>query len=236
MPRSLCDKCCRPLPLCLCAYVTPVQSRTHVLVLQHPDESRHALNTARLAVLGLPNSQLWVGEYFPDLPGLIRQCAKAFLLFPGAGASEPLPLNGLVAGDAPGAYCAEDTSRSNSADASEASGRWLDANGSEGAGNASVLIVPDGTWRKARKILYLNPVLQTLPRLALSEGEPSRYRIRKAPDAAAISTIEAITRTLSALEPERDFTPLLKPFDVLIDQQIDAMGPDIYAKHHQKNG
>lgn len=98
-----------------------------------------------------------------------------------------------------------------------------------------MLIVPDGTWRKARKILHLNPVLQTLPRLALSEGEPSRYRIRKVPDAAAISTIEAITRTLSALEPERDFTPLLKPFDVLIDQQIDAMGPDIYAKHHLRD-
>jgi DTW domain-containing protein YfiP len=199
MRRLRCDRCCRPVSLCLCAHVAPVQSRTHVLVLQHPEEAKHALNTARLAVLGLPNSELWGGEYFPDLPGRIRQASKVLLLFPGEGSTEPMP-------------------------SSECD-----------AGGTSLLIVPDGTWRKARKILHLNPVLQALPRLTLHEGEPSRYRIRKAPNAAAVSTAEAITRALSALEPGQDFTPLLQPFDALVEQQIRAMGPDTYAKHHRRN-
>lgn len=235
MQRSRCERCCRPVALCLCALAKPVQSRTHVVVLQHPDESRHALNTARLAVLGLPNSQLWVGEYFPDLPRLIRQSAKVFLLFPGTGAIEPEPLDKLDANNSGGALCVEHPGPWQSTDAAEARCSRPGPDGFKGAGNPIVLIVPDGTWRKARKILYLNPVLQTLPRLTLSEGEPSRYRIRKAPDAAAVSTIEAITRTLSALEPEQDFMPLLQPFDALIEQQIRAMGSDTYAKYYQRN-
>lgn len=202
MPRANCHSCCRPVPRCLCANVTPLQSRTQVLILQHPEESRHALNTARLAVLGLPNSRLWVGEDFPDLPGLIRQASMASLLFPGEAAAAPRP--------------------------------WCNAEAG-GADRTPLLIVPDGTWRQARKILHRNPVLQTLPRLALSAGAPSRYRIRKAPHPAAVSTIEAITRALSALEPEQDFTPLLRPFEVLIEQQIQAMGPTIYTKHHGRS-
>lgn len=42
-------------------------NQTHVLVLQHPEEHMHPLNTARLAVLGLQNAELLIGESFPDL-------------------------------------------------------------------------------------------------------------------------------------------------------------------------
>src|SRR3546814_6536235 len=80
-------------------------------------------------------------------------------------------------------------------------------------GTRSLLIVPDGTWRKARKILHANPVLSTLPHLSLPLGQPSAYRVRKASEPAAVSTIEAIVRTLAILEPDRDFQPLLKPFN-----------------------
>lgn len=233
--RARCERCRRPAALCLCAHLASVESRTHVLILQYPDESRHALNTARLAALGLPNSQLWVGEYFPDLPNLIEQSARVFLLFPGADAIEPKPLNELEANDSRGALCVEHVSQLHGTDAAEAGCSPTGTDSLKGPGNPVVLIVPDGTWRKARKILHLNPVLQTLPRLTLNEGEPSRYRIRKAPHAAAVSTVEAITRTLSALEPEQDFTPLLQPFDALIEQQIRAMGSDTYAKYYQQN-
>lgn len=33
-----------------------------------------------------------------------------------------------------------------------------------------LLIVPDGTWRKARKILHCNPLLAALPRVTLAQG------------------------------------------------------------------
>src|SRR5690606_24408887 len=99
----------------------------------------------------------------------------------------------------------------------------------------ALLIVPDGTWRKARKIVHANPVLASLPRWQLPAGEPSRYRVRKTNEAAAVSTIEAIVRTLSALEPDQDFHPLLKPFDALIEQQIAAMGNDVYQRNHARS-
>jgi DTW domain-containing protein YfiP len=100
------------------------------------------------------------------------------------------------------------------------------------AGEPSLLIVPDGTWREARKIVYANPVLSTLPHLSLPIGEPSEYRVRKAREPAAVSTIEAVVRTLTVLEPEHDFQPVLTPFKVLIEQQIQAMGADLYQRHY----
>src|SRR5690606_33680456 len=85
---------------------------------------------------------------------------------------------------------------------------------------SSLLVVPDGTWRKASKILYANPVLERLPRVTLGPGDPSRYRIRKASKPEAVATIEAIVRTLEVWEPERDFLPVLEPFEVLVEQQL----------------
>ena len=178
-------------------------SRTRVLVLQHPQESRHPLNTGRLAVLGLCHAELMVGEVFPSLEQVIAGASPVFLLFPGEGATPPapLPLHDLPV----------------QADAM----------------TSPLLIVPDGTWRKARKIVQMNPVLQGLPRLCLADSAaPSRYRVRKTTEPGAVATIEAIVRTLSVLEPGRDFEPVLAPFERLIDQQITAMGPAIYARHH----
>ena len=42
------------------------------MLLQHPSEVNHALNTARLAALGLVNAQLVVGEVFEDLQALLN--------------------------------------------------------------------------------------------------------------------------------------------------------------------
>ena len=207
MPRPSCPRCQRPLSLCLCDSIRPVPSRTRVLVLQHTQEARHALNTGRLAVLGLPNSELWVGETFPQLAATVATVPAAFVLFPGPEAVAPQPWD-----------------------------QSTNCSGLQGKADVSpLLIVPDGTWRKARKIVGANPVLHTLPRLCLTAGAPSRYRLRKTDEPNAVATIEAIVRTLSALEPDTDFTPLLAPFERLIDQQITAMGHETYERHHARN-
>lgn len=86
----------------------------------------------------------------------------------------------------------------------------------------TLLIVPDGTWRKASKILYANPQLESLPRVTLGPGNPSRYRIRKAPKPEAVATIEAIVRTLEVWEPANDFSSVLNPFEVMVEQQLAA--------------
>ena len=197
MSRAQCSRCLRPQTHCLCALIPQLDSRTRVLLLQHPSEVGHALNTARLADLGLLNAELRVGEVFEDLATLLNPPGyHARLLFPG-----------------------EDAQLIDTAEPSDESLPWL-------------LVVPDGTWRKARKLLHLNPLLAQLPRATLPEGAVSRYRLRKAPGPGALSTLEAIVQALEILEAPTSFAPLLRPFEALIEGQIEAMGADTYQRNH----
>ena len=63
------------------------------------------------------------------------------------------------------------------------------------------LVLLDGTWRKSRKMLWANPLLQALPRLALHHVPASRYAIRKAHAPHQLSTLEATQQALRHLEP-----------------------------------
>lgn len=195
MTRARCERCHRPQDHCLCALIPKLDSRTRVLILQHPSEVNHALNTARLAALGLSNAQLVVGEVFEDLAQLLKVPGyRASLLFPGEGAT------------------ALTEQRADS--------------------EPTLLVVPDGTWRKARKLLHLNPLLAALPRVTLENAPVSRYRLRKAPGPEALSTLEAIAHALHTLEPDRTFEALLRPFDALIEGQIAAMGEETFRRNH----
>jgi len=195
MSRPQCPRCLRPTTHCLCALIPRLDSRTRVLLLQHPSEVNHALNTARLAALGLVNAQLVVGEVFEDLQALLNPPGyQPRLLFP---AEDAQPLQAYTPSDEP-----------------------------------LLLVVPDGTWRKARKLLHLNPLLVALPRVTLAEGAVSGYRLRKAPGPGALSTVEAIVQALQVLEAPTLFEPLLKPFEALIDGQIAAMGQEVYRRNH----
>lgn len=195
MSRPQCPRCLRPQTHCLCSLIPSLDSRTRVLLLQHPSEVNHALNTARLAALGLSNAELMVGEVFEDLPTLLNQPGyRARLLFP---ADDAQPMQAYAESDEP-----------------------------------LLLVVPDGTWRKARKMLHLNPLLAALPRVTLAEGGVSRYRLRKAPGPGALSTVEAIVQALQTLEASVSFEPLLKPFEALIEGQIAAMGEETFQRNH----
>ncbi|MEN5238325.1 MULTISPECIES: tRNA-uridine aminocarboxypropyltransferase [Pseudomonas] len=197
MPRPRCERCQRPIAHCLCPLIPSLDSRTRVVVLQHPSETSHALNTARLAALGLINAELRVGEVFDDLETLLASPGyRPVLLFPG-DAAEVLQAYGAGIDELP-----------------------------------LLLIVPDGTWRKARKMLYLNPLLEALPRVTLGQVTPSRYRLRKAPEPGALSTIEAVVQTLNVLEGAGRFDPVLRPFEALIEGQIRAMGMDTFERNH----
>jgi DTW domain-containing protein YfiP len=87
------------------------------------------------------------------------------------------------------------------------------------------LVVLDATWRKSRKMLHLNPLLQSLPRLALHDVAPSAYRIRKAHAAHQLSTLEAAALALGRIDgdPGR-YAPLLAAFDGFV-QQLAAHDP-----------
>ncbi|MCV2370677.1 tRNA-uridine aminocarboxypropyltransferase [Roseateles oligotrophus] len=82
------------------------------------------------------------------------------------------------------------------------------------------LVVLDATWRKSRKMLLLNPLLQQLPRLALRDPPASRYAIRKAHLGHQLSTLEASVLALQQLEgPSPAYEDLLVGFDGFVAQQ-----------------
>src|SRR5882724_12693767 len=62
-----CPRCLKPLPLCVCDSVTPVQSRLSLLILQHPQEQDRALGTARLTALHFKDAVVKVGLSWPSL-------------------------------------------------------------------------------------------------------------------------------------------------------------------------
>ncbi|WP_395400450.1 tRNA-uridine aminocarboxypropyltransferase [Pseudoduganella sp. UC29_106] len=83
-----------------------------------------------------------------------------------------------------------------------------------------VLVVLDATWRKSRKMLYLNPALQAMPRLPLRGTPPSHYLIRKAHKPDQLSTLEATAYALAQLEgDEHKYDALIAAFDNFVAQQ-----------------
>lgn len=182
-PRALCSYCLRPEKACLCSCVCKVPSQVQLLVLQHPLEVGHAKNTARLLHLCVQGSRLEVGEVFT--PADLQQWLHApwpeqapqtsrhtVLLYPPTPHDPQLPVIQPPALPA----------------------HWLKA-------PAQLrLVLIDGTWRKSRKMLFLNPALQQLPRLALRDMPQGRYAIRKAHASGQLSSFEAGALALAQLQ------------------------------------
>lgn len=84
------------------------------------------------------------------------------------------------------------------------------------------LVVVDGTWSTARKLLQRNPLLARLPRVRLSPRQTSRYRIRREPRAECLSTVEAVSQALGLLDgAPGKFEPMLAAFERMVDIQIE---------------
>ncbi len=102
-------------------------------------------------------------------------------------------------------------------------------------GELKTLVVVDGTWPLARKLIRVNPSLQALPRVMFHPERPGNYRIRKEPAEHCLATIEAVSEVLGHLEGDAErFRALLRPFDWMVDTQIalrdDRNGPSRYTK------
>lgn len=186
--RATCARCGRPVTVCYCAALTRIETRSKIVILQHPREEGMPIGTAHMAHLCLPQSEIHVGVRWDDSPVLASACADPerppVLLYPGPGARD------ILAEPPPGPV---------------------------------TLIVVDGTWAHARTLVRDNPKLAALPRYAFSAPEPSNYRIRREPDVAYVSTLEALMHVLGAIEgePER-FRALMQPMNTMVDAQLAA--------------
>ncbi len=88
-------------------------------------------------------------------------------------------------------------------------------------GPPATLVVLDGTWLQAKKMLARSERLQRLPRVGFVPERPGAYRIRREPAAHCLATVEAVVQVLGRLEndPTR-FTPLLRAFEQMVEQQL----------------
>src|SRR5947207_4188778 len=62
-----CPHCGKPLPLCICDSITPIESRIELLILQHPQEQDRALGTARLTAMHFKDAVVKIGLSCPSL-------------------------------------------------------------------------------------------------------------------------------------------------------------------------
>lgn len=194
MPRRpMCATCQRPAAACICRWASPVASAVDVLILQHPMEAGHAKGSARLLHLCLPGSRIEVGEQFDEaaLAAMLgRDGRRPVLLYPDTPGDRSL---GIAA---PPPYC-----------------------GTLAPGQVR-LVVLDATWRKSRKMLYLNQALQALPRMPLRGTPPSHYLIRKAHAPDQLSTLEAVCYALARLEgDDHRYDGVIAAFDGFVAQQ-----------------
>lgn len=97
------------------------------------------------------------------------------------------------------------------------------------------LVVVDGTWANARKLVERSPLLRGLPRLAFRPDFTSSYRIRREPAAHCLSTIEATAHALERLEraPGR-YTPMLAAFDRMVEAQLRYIAGGVGAGRHDQ--
>lgn len=185
MSRPYCEGCGRPPLVCICSALVTVQTRTKVVVLQHPRESDNPIGTAWMVERCLGAERIIGVELEQDRAfraALNNPDAPAILLSPGESAID-------LATSPPT--------------------------------QPVTLVVLDGTWAHARKLLRMNPSLASLPRYAFRPASPSNYRIRREPAEHCVSTIEATVAALSHLEPEpAEVRKVLSAFDAMVEHQL----------------
>ena len=143
----------------------------------------------------LSNSRLWVGTEFnqeSELDQLIRDPnTQPLLLYPG---SRSISIDSLTHEDREALLPST---------------------------KDPVVIVLDATWDLAQKMLHRSPTLQSIPRISFQSRDPSRFRIRKQPKPECLSSLEAIHRVLTLLDPGGTYDAMLGVFDRMVERQIE---------------
>ncbi|MBL8830226.1 MAG: DTW domain-containing protein [Planctomycetaceae bacterium] len=97
------------------------------------------------------------------------------------------------------------------------------------------LVILDGTWQQAESMMRAIPQLRSLPRYRLAPTKPSRFRIRRAPDPQALSTVEATIAALRVLEPDTaGLDRLQAAFVAMIDHQIGRDATKAQRRHSKR--
>src|SRR6266849_11046456 len=189
-----CPQCHKPLPLCICDSITPIENKVALLILQHPQEQDRALGTARLTALHFANAVLKIGLSWPSLSKALGRPVHdpsrwAVLYLGSAKVAELETDREIVAIDRKGEI--EENQRAILKDL-------------EG------IVLLDGTWSQAKALWWRNAWMLKCQRVILGPAHPSRYvKLRREPRRDGLSTIEAAAMLLSSLEKRPDIAETL---------------------------
>jgi hypothetical protein len=210
-----CPDCQKPLPLCICDSVTPIDNRIALLILQHPQEQDRALGTAQLAAMHFKDAVVKVGLSWPSL-------AKAL----GRPVADPSRWAVLYLGSAKVADL--DTDRDIVA---------IDRKGAVEANQRAILsdvvgvVLLDGTWSQAKALWWRNAWMLKCQRVILGPKRPSRYgELRREPRRDGLSTIEAAGMLLAGLEKRPDIGETLDAsFERMLARfrEVQASNPEL---------
>jgi DTW domain-containing protein len=180
-----CPHCGKPLPLCICDSVTPIESRISLLILVHPQEQDKALGTARLTAMHFKNAVVKIGLSWPSLSKALGRRvddpSRWAVLYLGSAKASDLDTDAeIVAIDRKGEV--EPHQRAILEDI-------------EG------VVLLDGTWSQAKALWWRNAWMLKCQRVILGPKRPSRYgQLRREPRRDGLSTIEAAGLLLAGLE------------------------------------
>ena len=210
MHAEPCSTCLKPVHLCVCEAVEPIDNAVFLLILQHPQEKRETLGTAQIAHLQFKNSALKVGLSWSNLKRILGREVDykrwgVLYLGPVKQGAGPQPEVAVV-----------------------------DKGGTPQKDSDLVLsdlegvIVLDGTWSQAKTLWWRNPWLLKCRRIVLNPHFRSLYgQARKEPRRDSVSTLEAAAFLLSRLEAEPAILDrALKPFSLLL-KKLRAPRPEL---------
>src|SRR5664280_2528842 len=193
-PIPDCPRCQKPLPLCICDSITPIENRIPLLILQHPQEQDRALGTARLTALHFKDAVVKIGLSWPSL-------SKAL----GRPVADPSRWAVLYLGSAKVA----DLDTDSDIVAINRKGEVEDHQRAILKGIEGIVLL-DGTWSQAKALWWRNAWMLKCQRVILAPKQPSRYgKLRREPRRDGLSTIESAAMLLSALEKRPDIAETL---------------------------
>lgn len=203
--RSLCTTCLQPDFGCYCKQIKPIDCAINFVILIHPVEAKRRIATGRMSHLCLSGSHLIKGQNYTlneELNKLIDDPQfYTVILYPGP---QSVNLTEQTYDQRVDKFLTKKKLR---------------------------VVVIDGTWATAKKMLNQSENLKKLPRICFSPVKPSNFRVRKQPKSHCYSTIEAIHHTINLLtDPsinnaaeKRLHDHLLKVFDIMVEKQLSFM-------------
>lgn len=218
-----CPHCGKPLPLCICDSVTPIESKISLLILQHPQEQDRALGTARLTAMHFKDAVVRIGLSWPSLSkALGRQVddpSRWAVLYLGSAKVSDLDTDAeIVAIDRKGEV--EPHQRAILEDI-------------EG------IVLLDGTWSQAKALWWRNAWMLKCQRVILGPKRPSRYgQLRREPRRDGLSTIEATGLLLARLERRPEIAEALNAsFERMLARyrQVQADMPELAPKPKKRD-